>query len=258
MSLKSQRRKLSERIKLQKMHFISDQSGIMRRYLREKENWDIHLDEVKNFILHSSKTKKKNKIIVLGSGWLLDLPIKELSENFKEVVLIDIYHPKQIQKKAKQFSNVTLQNDDITGGMIDFFYNHKKQKVLISTIESFKYKIPKDVDFVISLNILCQLHIILIDYIKKFNQYSDQELKMIEKQIQLSHINMLPKEKSCLITDFEEEIYDEKNNLVGINPLLHIDLPLGSISKNWQWKFDSLMTYRPDAKTFFNTTAIDF
>lgn len=240
------------------MLFISDQAGIMQRYIREKQNWDIHLNEVKNFIKHSSKTKKKNKVVVFGSGWLLDLPLIDLSENFKKVVLIDIYHPKQIQKKAKQFPNITVQTDDLTGGLIDFFYNHKKQKVLISTIESFKYKIPKNTDFVISLNIMCQLHIILIDYLRKHNRYSNQELKMIEKQIQLSHINILPKEKSCLITDFEEEIYDEEDNLVGINPLLHIGLPTGSLSKNWQWKFDSLMTYRPNAKTYFNTTAIDF
>jgi hypothetical protein len=258
MRLKSQRIKLSERIKLQKMGFISDQSGIMRRYIREKQNWDVHIDEVKSFILHSLKTKNKNKVVVLGSGWLLDLPLNELSESFNEVVLIDIYHPKQIQKKAQKYSNITFKSEDITGGLIDFFYSHKKQKALISTIESFNYSIPENSDFVISLNILCQLHIILTDYLKKFNLYSDQELKMIEKQIQLSHLNMLPKEKSCLITDFEEEIYDEEDNLLGINPLLHVDLPFGNISKNWQWKFDSLMTYRPDAKTFFNTTAIDF
>ncbi len=258
MNLISLKRKVSERIKLQRMQFISDQAGIMRRYIREKQNWDIHIKEVKDFILKSSKTKKKNKVVVLGSGWLLDLPLKELSGSFKEVVLIDIYHPKQIQQKAKKFPNITFQIDDITGGLIDFFYNHRKQKALISTIESFKYKIPENTDFIISLNILCQLHIILVDYLKKYNLYSDQELKMIEKQIQLSHINMLPQEKSCLITDFEEEIYDSENNLVGINPLLHLDLPEGNYSKNWQWKFDSLMTYRPDAKTFFNTTAIDF
>jgi len=258
MNLNSLKGKIFERIKLQKMQFISDQAGIMRRYIREKQNWEIHLNEVKDFILKSSKTKKKNKVVVLGSGWLLDLPLKELSEIFKEVVLIDIYHPKQIQKKAKKFSNIIFQTNDITGGLIGFFYKNRKEKVLMSTIESFKFNIPKNTDFVISLNILCQLHIILVDYLKKYNLYSDQELKMIEKQIQLSHLSMLPKEKSCLITDFEEEIYDEENKLLGINPLLHFDLPEGNFSKNWQWKFDSLMTYRPDAKTYFNTLAIDF
>jgi hypothetical protein len=258
MRLNSLKRKISERIKLQKMQFISDQSGIMRRYIREKQNWDVHLNEAKDFILKSSKIKDKNKVVVLGSGWLLDLPLKELSENFKEVVLIDIYHPKQIQKKAEKFPNITFHTEDITGGLIDFFYENRKKKVLISTIGSFKYSIPENTDFIISLNIVCQLHTILVDYLKKFDLYSDQELKIIEKQIQLSHLNALPKGKSCLITDFEEEIYDDEGNLVGINPLLHFDLPKGNFFENWQWKFDSLMTYRPNAKTYFNTTAIDF
>lgn len=69
---------------------------------------------------------------------------------------------------------------------------------------------------------------------------------------------MLPKGKSCLITDIEEEILDEKDQLVGMNPLIRVDLPTGNFFTNWQWKFDSLMTYRDDFKTFFNTTAIDF
>ncbi|MBU8891342.1 MAG: hypothetical protein KOO66_01075 [Bacteroidales bacterium] len=258
MNLNSFKTEIKDKIKLRNMKYISDQEGIMRRYIRERHDWNIHIKETKNFILKSAKTKEKNRVVVLGSGWLLDLPLKELSEIFNEIILIDIYHPKQIRRKAKEFSNVTLQTNDITGGLIDFFYKNRKKKVLFSSADSFKYLIPKDTDFVISLNILCQLHIILIDYLKKFGIYSVQELKTLEKQIQLSHLTMLPKEKTCLITDYEEEIYDEDNILIGINPLLHFDLPNGNFSNKWQWKFDSLMTYRDNAKTFFNTTAIDF
>ncbi len=69
---------------------------------------------------------------------------------------------------------------------------------------------------------------------------------------------MLPKGKSCLITDVEEEILDEKNSLIGTNPLMQVDLPKGNFSTIWKWKFDSLMTYKDDVKTYFNTKAIDF
>ena len=258
MNIDSKIRKIKEKIKLHSMQYVSDQEGIMRRYIREKQNWDYHLKEIKDFILESANTKAKNKVVVLGSGWLLDLPLKELSEIFNEIVLIDIYHPKQIQRKIREFSNVSLQTDDITGGLIDFFYKNKKKKTLISSVDSFKYLLPKDTDFVISLNILCQLHLILLDYLKRFGAYTKQELKALEKQIQISHLGILPQNKTCLITDFEEEIYDEDNTLIGINPLLHFNLPKGNFSKKWQWKFDSLMRYRPDAKTFFNTIAIDF
>ena len=244
---------------LHKMEFYNDQNGIMRRYMREKENWDQHLNYSKNFILKSAENKKNATCVILGSGWLVDVPISELSEIFSEVILIDIIHPKQIIHKTKSLQNVKFIHDDITGGLINFFYQSTpKTKALPETINSFHYNIPVKADFVISLNILCQLHIILIDYLKKFNIYSKSEYLQIEKIIQESHIKILPEKKSCLITDIEEEILDEKDEIIGVNPLIHIDLTEGNFSQQWQWKFDSKMTYRENSKTYFNTKAIDF
>ncbi len=248
---------------LQKMQYLSDQEGIMRRYIREKENWDLHLKKTKSFILKAAKTKQKGKMVVLGSGWLLDLPLDDLSKQFKEIILIDIVHPRQVLRKIEKYSNVTALKEDITGGLISYIYQtiktdkKKKQKTLLTSANLFSFSLPENTDFVISLNVMCQLHIILIDYIKKFNIYSDSELQNLVTHIQQSHINMLPKGKSCLITDIEEEILEE-DKLIGMNPLIRVDLPTGNFFTNWQWKFDSLMTYRDDFKTFFNTTAIDF
>ena len=249
---------------LQKMQYLSDQEGIMHRYIREKENWDLHLKKSKSFILNAAETKQKGKMVVLGSGWLLDLPLDDLSQQFKEIILVDIVHPKQVLRKIEKYPNVTALKEDITGGLINYIYRtiktdkKKKQKTLLTSANLFSFSLPENTDFVISLNVMCQLHIILIDYIKKFNIYSDSELQNLVTYIQQSHINMLPKGKSCLITDIEEEILDEKDQLVGMNPLIRVDLPTGNFFTNWQWKFDSLMTYRDDFKTFFNTTAIDF
>lgn len=248
---------------LQKMQYLSDQQGIMRRYIQEKKNWDIHLKKSQQFILKSCETKKKGKLVVLGSGWLLDLPLDNLSKQFNDIILIDINHPKQVLQKIKNYSNVTAVKSDITGGLIDYIYRtlktykKKNRKTLLTSANFYSFSLPINTDFVISLNVMCQLHIILIDYIKKFKTYSDSELKNLLTQIQQSHINMLPKGKSCLITDIEEEILTEKDQAIGINPLIQVDLPIGNFTSNWQWKFDSLMTYREDVKTFFNTTAID-
>jgi hypothetical protein len=249
---------------LWKMQYFSDQDGIMRRYIQEKNNWDEHIKKSKDFILKSAQEKGKGKVVVLGSGWLLDLPIDELSKQFNKVVLIDINHPKQILHKIKKYNNVSTITDDITGGLIDYIYHQlkiskkKRQKALLSAASSFSNTLPHDTDFVISLNIMCQLHIILIDYIKNNYKLSDSEIQNLVSQIQQSHINILPKGKSCLITDIEEEILSEENETIGINPLVKINLPKGNFSDLWQWKFDSCMTYKDDVKTFFNTKAIDF
>jgi len=259
MKLNSIANQFNEFIKLNKMQYTQDQNGIARRYSREKKTWDDHFNTSKNFILESAKTKNKGIVIVLGSGWLFDLPIDDLSNQFKEVVLYDIIHPKQVLHKTKNYDNVRIEKVDITGGLIDYFYKLAKNKSLIYTRElnTFKLNIP-NCDFVISLNIMCQLHIILIDYLKNFNIYSSKQLDIIAQEIQRSHIEILPKNKTCLITDYEEEIYNEDDELVGVNPLLKLDLPEKKFIKKWKWKFDTQMTYRDDHKTFFNTLGIDF
>ncbi len=256
-------RKIKSVLILQRMQYNSDQQGIIRRYLREREGWDLHLENSKKFIQKSLKTKKKGKVLVLGSGWLLDCPINELSQNFQEVILADILHPKQIIKKTNTLSNVHFLKADLTGGLIEFIYRNIKPgkkyllNALISEINSFSYLIPDDIDFVISLNIVSQLSIIITDYLKPFNTFSENELKEIATVIQQTHINSLPKNKTCLICDVEEELFNEENTLIGTNPTVFSDLTPGNFSEKWLWKFDSSMTYRDDLKTFFNVIAID-
>lgn len=250
--------KIKHSVKLRKMQYTSDQEGILRRYYREKKAWDNHLTTSKGFILKSAQAKNKNHLVVLGSGWLLDLPINELSSQFKKITLVDINHPKRIIHKTKQYNNIELVYADITGGLIDYFYKKNHTNFIdLETLKGFNYTVPK-ADFVISLNIMCQLHIILIDYLKTTTKLTSSQILEIEKIIQESHLNILPPNKTCLITDIEEEIYSDEDHLMGINPLIKINLPSGNFSKKWLWKFDSMMTYREDAKTYFNTIAIDF
>lgn len=248
---------------LRKMDYHSDQQGIMRRYMREKNGWDLHLEKSKKFILKSAITKSKGKVLVLGSGWLLDCPIEELSKEFNEVILADIYHPNQIIKKTSSLNNIHFLNTDITGGLIEFIYKNIKPgkkyflNSLTNELKSISFKIPNDIDFVISLNILSQLSIIIVDYLKTLSVFKEGELREIAATIQQSHIDILPKNKTCLICDYEEELYDEENRFIGSNPLVFSDMPHGNFTEKWLWKFDTSMTYRDDLKTYFNVIAID-
>jgi len=253
----------TQKIILRKMDYISDQQGIIRRYQRETNGWNTHLENCKRFILESSKSKKKGKVMVLGSGWLLDCPINELAHTFDEVILVDINHPEQIKKKISHLSNVRLLETDLTGGFINYVYHvlktYKKDfgKTLISEVQSYSYNIPEDIDFVISLNIINQLNILITDYASRTKYFSKKDILEIASIIQQTHLKNLPKNKTCIICDYEEELYNEDDKLIGVNPLIYLHLPVGNFSKKWQWKFDSLMTYRDDTITNLNVVAID-
>ena len=108
----------------------------------------------------------------------------------------------------------------------------------------------------VSLNILNQLDILIIDYLKRFSIYSAEEIILLRKIIQQSHIDSLPHHDSCIITDYQELVYDDEK-LDRINPLIHVDLPEGKRKSTWEWLFDSQKTYYHGKTTKFHVVAIE-
>ncbi len=252
-----------QKIILRKMSFVGDQEGIMSRYLRERENWDKHLKRCHQYILQSAENKEKGKAVILGSGWLLDLPYEALSKAFDKLLLIDIRHPRQIINRLKSFSNVEFIEADLTGGVIWDLYKYsrrsifKKERPLLTVFDQYRYKLPEECDFVVSLNILNQLNVLLADFLRQNRRYKKEVLKDFEAAIQRNHLSILPKGKSCLITDYEEELVDEEGKLSGVKPLVYVDLPEGSNTLEWKWIFDTHYTYYDDFQIRLNVRAMD-
>jgi len=247
---------------LRKFEFKKDQSGIINRYLREKGGWDSHLTNTKNFILHATKNKEKNICVVLGSGWLLDVPVDELSKIFKELYLIDIVHPRQITHKYRKYQNIKFIEADISGFIEPVYYFLKEKNNTHSSLTTIKQELTNEfkeiinkASLVISVNILNQLDILICDYVSKSDLYSDKEIYAFRKTIQQKHIEMLPKNKSCIITDYEELNYDDNMQLVKNKPLVYIDLPTGKNIQKWKWNFDLSKTYHKEYKTIFKVMA---
>jgi len=248
---------------LRKTGIIKDQKGIINRFLREKQHWQTHMENTQNFITQAAAHRKKHIAVILGSGWLLDIPLQRLSQMFEVVHLYDIYHPPQIVKKVKNYSNVKLFQADISGGKIQLAYEvvrqfkRKKEKNLPAIFDQGEFQLSYKSDLVISCNILTQLNTLITSHLKRKPIYSDQELKTIAASIQEQHIKFLKQQNGCLITEYEEELHDRNNNLGGIKPLLHTNVPEGINTQKWQWKFDTKMFYRENFKTYFNVIATD-
>jgi hypothetical protein len=252
---------MKKRLMLRKMGYLRDQRGIINRYLREGKNWEPHLHNTREFIMQSAKDKDKNMAVILGSGWLLDIPIEELASEFTHVVLYDIIQPAQVRKKTESFSNVKLKEADLTGGLVDFLYNYVKDKkherLLVESLSDYAFHYPERPDFVVSCNVLTQLGTLLTEFIKKKKTFTEKEINRLEQIIQKNHLEMLPKGKSCLITDYEEELYSAEAEFAGTRPLLKVRLPENESKRNWQWKFDTYMKYRKRFATYLNVTALN-
>jgi hypothetical protein len=245
------------------MKLVKDQAGIIDRYIREKENWDLHLSNTKNYIIGCLSKKKINSVSILGSGWLLDLPIEFLAGNIHKIYLYDIYHPRQVMHKLKNYNCFEFITLDITGGLItDTYgavkhYKKKKKKIPLNDLNYQNFQPVIKSDYYISLAILNQLDILLTEYLEPFHIYSNDELNFFRSKIQESHISFLPVGKSCLITDHEELVHNMKNELIDTKSLLYTTLPGGKNKQTWQWIFDTTGSYNIGYKTTFNVIAME-
>jgi len=242
------------------MHFLADQQGILQRYMKEATGWAAHIKHTKQEIINGATGKGNNKCAILGSGWLLDIPMEELTARFNELHLIDIIHPTQIKNKYKNNNKIKCIECDVTGGAINEFFDsvqfHKSTGKRIEPDE-FKFKgfvNSEGYDYIASVNILNQLDILLIDYIKNYNIYNESELLLLRKKIQQSHIDSLPKGKSCLVTDYEEQIFGSGVQPESIRSLIHVVLPENQLINQWDWQFDH-QTYYPGKNVVFKVAA---
>jgi hypothetical protein len=250
---------------IKKFGYYKDQDGIMNRYLRENIGWEVHLKNTRDFILQASESKKKTKAVLLGTGWLLDIPYSELSELFEEVIFVDIKHPRQITHKLSKFKNIKLIETDISG-IIEPVYqkfrlnkkNEEKLNLLqVLPVYSEEFlKIVQSSDFIVSVNLLNQLDIHICDFIVKNRWYKENELNDFRRHIQNLHLELLPKYKSALITDFEEIKLSNNSQTVIRKNLIYIKLPNDNIKK-WTWNFDTQKTYNQNMETQFKVIAFE-
>lgn len=245
------------------MNYISDQSGIMNRYLREQENWKAHLENTKNYIAGFISRKGFKTISFLGSGWLLDVPLDFLMEHAEKVFLYDIFHPVQVRHKLRNDSKFKFVETDITGGLIletyDFYRKFKKDRKIpeMNKMNFYEFSPQIQTDCYVSLNILNQLDILIVDFLKKKGIGDETDYAVLRSEIQKVHIASLPKGKSCLIADYEEVITDKDQNTPLKKNLVFTPLPDGQNIQEWRWDFDLSGTYNIGRTTAFNVIAME-
>jgi len=247
---------------LKEMGFVYDQDGIIERYAREKSAWDIHLANSKQTILEAVERYKPSTIAILGSGWLLDVPIDELSSLCSAVYLYDIVHPPQIKHKVSKYSNVHTIDADITGGAIrktwDAFQLWKTKGIEIDliSIQENCFNPVVQPDMVVSLNILNQLDILICDFLLDQTTLLDENVHSLRVAIQQKHIEYLQKQAFCLISDVEEIVVDLDTLQESTRSLVLTSLPQTDYNKEWQWQFDSNGNYYEGKRVCFNVKAM--
>lgn len=227
---------------LQKMGYYDYQQGLIYRHLNQGNGWQSHEKHCRDFILKATDNLHPEKITVLGSGWLLDLPLDELAERTKHICLIDIVHPPAVRDQVKKFKNIELSEQDISGGLIDEVWRKAGKRTFLNKLKSLEeIEIPefrlKNPGIVISLNIMTQLEAMPLRMLGKKAKSDEVGMLNFRKKIQESHLRFLGKHKSLLITDTMEIFTDSSGNVTEDKTVV-TDLPEGILKETWKWDFD--------------------
>ncbi len=248
---------------LRRMGYIRDQEGIMNRYIREKMHWDQHLEKTREFINASFSDKSIETVAVLGSGWLLDIPLNDMKERFKHIFLVDISHPPQIRKKVGPLSNVELIEADLSGGVIQQLWQLIRKKGspdATSLLEEILFTPPLShiqPDAVLSINLLNQLDIILCEFLEKHDYFQQESPDHFRSVIQTFHLEWITHTPGCLVTDTVEINKDNRGNET-FKSLLYTDLPKGLRTDRWSWDFDTHGAYQPGTRTRMDVQAVEW
>src|SRR5512146_3159648 len=147
------------------MDYLDDAIAMRSRYRRNQEAWRPHLEHTRRFILSvAKKCRNRNKAVVLGSGLLLDVPLKELSSLFQEVVLVDIVFLPEVRSSIKQFGNVKLLQHDVTNMAKQLHENVRRGLRELPDAAPAAPEIDEKTGLVVSLNLLSQLWVVPRSY----------------------------------------------------------------------------------------------
>ena len=252
---------ISYRRILHRMGYYNYQQALIYRHLNQEGGWNSHLQNCRKFILKSLDFYKPQKITVLGSGWLLDLPLKEMIDIADEINLVDIIHPPEVIRQVASLKNVKVREEDITGGLIAEVWQKARRKFFLKKLHTLgdivitEYNPQDDPGMVISLNIFTQLESQPVEFLKKRTKIDNKGYLHFRKEIQKKHIDFLKKHKSVLITDLSEVITDNSGNVTEDISVI-TDLPEGKYKEEWTWHFDTKRSDYYNKRSFFKILAL--
>lgn len=209
--------------------------------------WASHQRNVRNVIVKAADLCEQHEIaVILGSGLLLEVPLKALAEKFERVYLVDIFHMPQVRRETKKHFNVKLLTGDITG----VFAAMKENRPPGGHTPAPPPRIPhlKEADLIVSCMCLTQLAGPFVDYFEKTRGFSDLDSDKLAYQIMEQHCKAIATEATgvgVIITDTDRFAMQDDKMVSRTDLLKALKLPpTPNIIHNEEW--DWLIAPHPE------------
>lgn len=222
---------------LREMGYLREMVGIRRRWARYHAAWQAHCEQSRRLILAAAdRCGQRRRAVVLGSGWLHDVPLAELSGRFDEVVLVDLFHPLACRLSARRYANVRMLAADVTGTIEEVWQAVETRGRPLPPPCHTLFRDDSSLDLTVSLNLLSQLPCMPERYLRESGRFPEAEIGAFSRSLVRAHLDYLPALPGvvALITDHQltrvnraGKVLDRKTTLYGV------DLPW--VDRSWTW-----------------------
>jgi len=198
-------------------------------------HWRNHLSHTQELILQATKQCSwHNSVVVLGSGLLLDVPVEQLSQRFKKVMLVDVVQLRSVRHRCQKLASVTLLEHDITG-LAESLLAYRRHDPL-PTPNANLPDAAQNSDLIISCNLLSQLPLTPSQRLQQHHGIDQNQLTPWCTAVLQNHLSLLAEQTgNCgLISDIKHHYLNEKGSQLACHDML-LGLSLGSPDQQWQW-----------------------
>lgn len=226
--------------------YLYESIAIRERYRRCGDAWNAHLEHCHRAIELAISSTRGGTVMVLGSGLLLETPVETLLRRFDKVVLVDVVHPRAVQKKYAANEKVVLVEEDLLGISQELAaWTSGQPFPALRTPDLSHLK----ADFVISANCLSQLALMPRRRFEEIagDKVSDVDLNTYSRAISKAHLKMIRDLKTphLIIADFETRAFDQKRALVETSHP-YFDAEDLFLKEEWIWKIAPRGEWDPD------------
>ncbi len=220
------------------MDYLDEIIAMRRRFRRNRTSWQSHIENTRRFVLSvAQKCKNRNKVVILGAGLLLDVPIKELSSLFRKVALLDIVFLPEVRRKVKDYGNVTLIQHDAANIARKLHANIHSSLPELPVSMPLITEVYEDAGLVVSVNLLSQLWVIPRQYaLKKLPCLDEEQVDDWCRQIVESHLAFLGSMPSpvCIVADYEF-VKRDRGGVIASRGSTVYGVKLQTPDTSWTW-----------------------
>jgi hypothetical protein len=165
--------------------------GIRRRWRQWRRAWQPHCDHTRRLRQRSAaESSRRRKAVVLGSGFLHDVPFDELCGSFERVVLVDLIHPFSTRQRARR-RGVELLAADVSETVEKVWLAVERPGTPLPGSHPHLFLGDEDVDFVASVNLLSQLPCMPEHYLLRWMLHPREQVAAYCRDVVEAHLNYL-------------------------------------------------------------------